>query len=409
MEARIRKISLVLLSLVILVDLLTIRVINLFLDDPSPLTVKLITGIHWGISFLFMAILLAWMSFPSRAGLFSGGYLVFKFSGLFTLLYFPKLLIVTFQAVDEMLFQTARFMTYRGDPFLIMTWAGLVLGVIAAVVIAYGLIWGWKQLKVRRYSYRFKALPRPFHGLRLVHFSDFHLGSLSKSSGYPEKVVAAINELRPDMVLFTGDLVNFSTDEARPWTPLLKNIRAKYGKFAVTGNHDYGNHMDTFSREGLEDTQEQIKATYHEAGFQLLDNRAEAIEKEGQHMAIIGVNNQGSPPFPALGDLEAAMKQVKNIPFHILLSHDPSHWDEEVTEKTNIGLTLSGHTHGFQMGIHTKSFKWSPIQYKYPQWIGSYEKKSQRLNVSAGCGHIGFPGRMGIPPEISLITLEKQD
>ncbi len=409
MESRIRKISLVLLSLVILVDLLTIRVINMFLDDPSPVTVKLITGIHWGISFFFMAILLAMVLSPPRLGGAGGGYRAFKFSGWFTLVYFPKLLVVIFQAVDEMLFQTARFMTYRGDPFLIMTWVGLVLGFFALAVIVYGMVAGWHRLQVRHHSPKFKALPRAFHGLRLVHFSDFHLGSLSKTSSYPEKVVTAINELNPDMVLFTGDLVNFSHEEAQSWVPLLKDIRARHGKFAVTGNHDYGSHMDALSQEELKDMQERIKATYSEAGFQLLDNRAVIVERKGQHIAFVGVNNQGSPPFPALGDLETALKDVKYSPFHILLSHDPSHWDEEVVEKTNIGLTLSGHTHGFQMGVNTRRFKWSPAQYMYPRWIGIHQHKSQFLNVSAGCGYIGFPGRMGIPPEISLITPEKQE
>jgi predicted MPP superfamily phosphohydrolase len=192
------------------------------------------------------------------------------------------------------------------------------------------------------------------------------------------------------------------------WQSILKELSAKTGKYAVLGNHDYGDYGNWKSEPRKLANFESIKYFYKKIDFKLLLNEAVIIEKEGQEIAILGVENWGNPPFKQYGDLKKAMKSIVNISFKILLSHDPSHWNEEVTEKTNIALTLSGHTHGMQAGINIKSKNWSPIQYKYKQWAGLYKRFNQYLYCTRGLGWMGFPGRLGMRPEITLIELHQK-
>ena len=184
-------------------------------------------------------------------------------------------------------------------------------------------------------------------------------------------------------------------------------MNAKTGKFGVLGNHDYGDYGKWKSEERKQANFETIKYFYKKIDFKLLLNEAVSIENDGQKIAIVGVENWGNPPFKQYGDLKKALKSVDNIPFKILLSHDPSHWNEEVLEKTDIALTLSGHTHGMQAGINIKSKNWSPIQYKYQHWAGLYKRFNQYLYVTRGLGWMGFPGRLGMRPEITFIELHQ--
>ncbi|MFO8055584.1 MAG: metallophosphoesterase [Bacteroidales bacterium] len=406
MKSKIRKILLILIALLILIDMLSIRVLNFFLEDPDPLFTKIFSAIHWGISFIFMIIFFSWMLFPPDLKNPKTGRLLNFISGFFVLLYFPKLLLVIFNAVDELLFQTARFMTYEGDPFFVLTYGGIVISLLAFLALLYGITIGRYDLRLRKQRLIFSSLPAAFDGFKIVHFSDLHTGSLPPSSSYPSRLVRKINALDPDLVVFTGDLINYSTDEAAPWHNTLKKIRARQGKYAVTGNHDYGNHTGWNTEEERMYDQKKLRQLYEKCGFTLLENQSVDITQTNSSIALTGVNNHGLSPFPQLGNLSKAMEDARDKGFHILLSHDPSHWEAEVKGKTKIGLTLSGHTHGFQFGIHMPGFKWSPVQYMYPQWLGLYTHLNQYLYVSAGCGTIGFPGRTGIPPEITQITLQ---
>ncbi|WAC03964.1 metallophosphoesterase [Lacinutrix neustonica] len=207
-------------------------------------------------------------------------------------------------------------------------------------------------------------------------------------------------------MFFTGDLVNNYAWELKGWKKTFNGLFAEKGKYAVLGNHDYGDYSEWNTVEEKKANFETIKAFYKAIGFKLLLNEAEIIEKSGEYLALIGVENWGSPPFKQYGDLKKAMAEVSRIPFKILLSHDPSHWKEEVINTTNISLTLSGHTHGMQAGFEYKKLQWSPIKYKYKEWAGLYKENNQYLYVNRGLGWLGFPGRLGMRPEITCIELK---
>ena len=220
--------------------------------------------------------------------------------------------------------------------------------------------------------------------------------------------VDLVNAQQADVVLFTGDLVNNRADEIHPWIKTFQQIKAKQGVFSVLGNHDYGDYMRWETAEAKKENLQSLFKAQKEMGWDLLLNESRFIEKEGQRLALVGVENWGSG-FKQEGDLGKALEQVDADDFKILLSHDPSHWEAQVLPHPfKIHLTLSGHTHGMQFGIEIPGWiKWSPVKWRYKQWAGIYESASQRLNVNRGFGYLAYPGRVGMWPEISVITLKK--
>jgi predicted MPP superfamily phosphohydrolase len=208
-------------------------------------------------------------------------------------------------------------------------------------------------------------------------------------------------------ILFTGDMVNNIASEVKGFIPMLQKLEARQGKFSILGNHDYGEYYQWTSKEQLRQNMEDLYAHHKEIGFRLLRNESVKLQKDGEEIALIGVENWGLPPFPQYGDLTKSFEPVKDSPFKILMSHDPSHWDAEVIKNTNIDLTLSGHTHGMQFAIRIPGWRWSPVKMKYPRWGGLYTEGKQHLYVNIGIGYIAFPGRVGTPPEITVIELRK--
>src|SRR5690606_12098197 len=215
-----------------------------------------------------------------------------------------------------------------------------------------------------------------------------------------------INELEPDLILFTGDLVNSKKDEIDPYMDVFKGLKAKIGKFAVLGNHDYYGLYDVAPQDEKQYWTDFYKK-YEDMGFELLNNRSKKIELGGESIRLVGVENWGAGRFfPKFGDLDKALAEVKEEEFCILMSHDPTHWENKVIPHAKkIDLTLSGHTHGMQFGVNIPGFKWSPIQYRYKHWLGLYSEADQHLYVNRGFGFLGFPGRVGMWPEISLFEL----
>ncbi len=297
---------------------------------------------------------------------------------------------------------------YRNGTFNFISEGAFVLSAIIFLTILYGITFGRFNFRIRRINLSFESLPDVFNGLIILQISDLHTGSLQ---GLQQKIMKAINLInaeKPDLILFTGDMVNDFAEELDGWEHVLQQLHAKYGKYSILGNHDYG---DYYPWNDINEKQENINKIIEQEkrmGFRVLLNESEVIEKKGQKIAIIGVENWGLPPFKQHGNLSKAMSGLTDHCFKILLSHDPSHWDAEVAGKTNINLTLSGHTHGFQFGIRVGRFKWSPVKLMYPRWEGLHRSGNQFLNINTGLGYIGFPGRIGIPPEISVITLKKK-
>lgn len=329
--------------------------------------------------------------------------LISRFYGLALSSFIPKLIFVI---IISILYFSNYLFSDSESPILVNI-IGLLSGFLPFFVILYGIFKAVYRFKVYHEKLTFDSLPRSFHGLKIVQISDLHLGSFNYRFKKLNEAVEKINHLKPDYIVFTGDLVNNYAWELRGWARVFRKLDAKCDKFAILGNHDYGDYSVWDSPEAKEHNFKSILEFYKDIGFKLLLNASEVITKNNECIAIVGVENWGKPPFKKYGDLERAVTNVKNVPFKILLSHDPTHWTEEVVDETNIALTLSGHTHGMQAAIQYKNLKWSPIKYKFKEWAGLYKHNNQYLYVNRGLGWLGFPARIGMRPEITLIELHR--
>lgn len=286
----------------------------------------------------------------------------------------------------------------------------LGLGVAAAWAgsMLYGVTKGKFGYRVLSEKIVFPNLPEAFDGLRIVHISDLHLGSFNEAFEDVQPGFDLINSLDADYVFFTGDMVNNFAQEAEPWVDRLAGIQARYGKYSILGNHDYGDYAMGNQPELKRQSQERLFAIHEEAGFTLLRNQNVLLEKDGQSIRLLGSENWGIG-FHQHGDLAKTLEGSSPDEFKILLSHDPTHWSEQVLSNTNISLTLSGHTHGAQMGVELPQFgiKFSPVSVRYKRWGGLYQEGMQYLYVNRGFGFLAFPGRVGMAPEITLIELRR--
>lgn len=330
--------------------------------------------------------------------------LISSLYGLTVSSFIPKLIFVV--VISTLYF--SNFLISGEKSLLIIPLVGVFFGFLPFFVIVYAVFRAVYRFKVHQVVVKSDLLPQNFNGLRIVQISDLHLGSFNYRYHILDRAIKTINSLKPDFIFFTGDLVNNYAWELNGWEKILKELTAKKGKYSVLGNHDYGDYSKWESEEERNGNFADIKDFHAQIGFKLLLNEAECIENKGDKIAIVGVENWGNPPFKQYGDLQQSLQGVEDVGFKILLSHDPSHWSEEVVSKTNIALTLSGHTHGMQAGINIKNKEWSPIKYKYKHWAGLYRLGHQFLYVSRGLGWMGFPGRLGMRPEITFIELEKE-
>lgn len=287
----------------------------------------------------------------------------------------------------------------------------LALG-IAAIPFAsllYGMYQGRYNYKVLKYSLTFDDLPDAFDGYKITQISDIHSGSFDNKEKI-EYAIDLINEQQSDSVMFTGDLVNNLAAEMEPWAPVFSKIQAKDGVFSVLGNHDYGDYVSWETDRAKVANLDNLKATHKRMGWNLLLNEHRFIERNGERIAMVGVENWGAGGFKKKGDLDRAGAGLSPKDFKILLSHDPSYWQEKIKKDPNhYQLTLSGHTHGMQFGIEVPGwFRWSPVQYRYENWAGIYEEFGRYINVNRGFGYLAYPGRVGIWPEITVIELRKR-
>lgn len=288
--------------------------------------------------------------------------------------------------------------------------SNIALG-IAAIPLAsiiYGIYKGKYNFKVLKYTLTFEDLPQAFDGYKITQLSDIHSGSFDDV----EKVkyaVNLVNEQQSDVILFTGDMVNNKADEMLPYMDVFNKLQAKDGKFSILGNHDYGDYAAWSSEAAKHQNLEDLKAIQKEIGFDLLLNEHRYLEKDGQKIALVGVENWGTGGFKQAGDLKKASQNIHANDFKVLMSHDPTHWEKKVIQDDyHYHLTLSGHTHGMQFGIEIPGwFKWSPAKWRYKYWAGIYKEMGQYINVNRGFGYLAFPGRVGIWPEITVIELKK--
>lgn len=328
--------------------------------------------------------------------------LISSLYGLTVSSFIPKII---FGIVISILYFT-NYLFSETESVYIVPIVGLFSGFLPFFVILYAVFKTLYNFKVHHITIGHKVLPESFDGFKIVHISDLHLGSFNYRYHILDRAVTIINEWNADLILFTGDIVNNFAWELKGWERVLNKLSAKKGKYAVLGNHDYGDYSTWESPVEKEENLNSIKQFYKTIDFKLLLNEAIIVKSKEQPIALIGLENWGQPPFKQYGDLEKALEKVTAVPFKILLSHDPSHWDEEVAQHTDIALTLAGHTHGMQAGIKVAGRQWSPIKYKYKQWAGLYTNKDQYLYVTRGLGWLGFPGRIGMRPEITFIKLK---
>lgn len=315
--------------------------------------------------------------------------------GLMLCIALPQILFSVFSLIGRL--------SFRPYSMAIGNGIGIVVAFFVALTALYGVLFGWKTLSTKEVELSFENLPKEFDGYKIVQLSDLHIGTHGKNTTFIEKIIRRANDEQADLIVFTGDLINLSPKEIVPFEPFLSNLKAKDGILAVLGNHDYCIHAMFGQRpDDIHKAVVPVVLAERNLGWNLLLNEHRIIHRGEGRIALVGVENTGKPPFPEIGDLKKAIAGIPNGTFTILLSHDPSHWRMEVVPKTDIPLTLSGHTHAMQFKIG----KWSPSKYLYPEWSGLYEEGPQRLFVSEGLGG-SIPFRIGTKPEIIVITLKR--
>lgn len=331
---------------------------------------------------------------------------------LFLIFILPKIFIVLFLLIDDIIRVFGYIIGLAGssenhypERRKFLSIVGLGLGGVLSALFIDGITFGKYRHKVRKVRINFTNLPKSFKGYKIVQISDVHSGSFS-DPGKLQHAIDLINEQNPDLVLFTGDMVNNVAEEFKPFISLFSKIKAKDGKFAVLGNHDYGDYVQWASSEEKQQNLKTLIDYERQAGFDMLRNEHRVIEKNGEKLYILGVENWGLKPFPQFGRIDDALQGVPESATKILMSHDPTHFDYVVKKHPgNVHLTLSGHTHGMQFGLDLKNVKWSPVQYKYPKWADLYESEGKMLYVNRGFGVLAYPGRVGVLPEITLFEL----
>lgn len=288
---------------------------------------------------------------------------------------------------------------------LFLSWMGIAVGGGLFTTLIYGFSNKYNY-KIKRVPLSFPNLPAAFKGIRIVQLSDIHSGSFTNTDAVM-KGVEKVMELKPDLILFTGDLVNNKHEEMLPYIDLFSKLRAPLGVYSIFGNHDYGDYVAWDNVQQKRENLEKLKEVHAKLGWRLLLDEHVPIKKGEEEIGLIGIQNWSNlGNFPKYGNLTKAYEGAEKYPFKILMSHDPTHWDAEVRPKFgDIDLTLAGHTHGFQFGVEIPGFRWSPVQYVYRQWAGLYKEGSQAIYVNRGFGFIGYPGRVGVLPEITLLEL----
>ncbi|MBF32151.1 MAG: phosphoesterase [Aequorivita sp.] len=338
--------------------------------------------------------------------------------GIFLTFFVPKLIIVVFMFGEDIgRFFTGIFMKVAGSDeaqFMasrrkFVSTIALGIAAIPFTSLLYGMIQGKYNYKVLKYVLEFEDLPGEFEGFTLTQISDIHSGSFDNRNKV-EYAINLINEQKSDVILFTGDLANNIADEMNDWKQLFSTLKAPHGVFSVLGNHDYGDYVKWESDSEKAGNLQNLKKLQKDMGWNLLLNENRYLKKNGQKIALIGVENWGENGFKQAGDLDKACQGISHDDFKILMSHDPSHWQSKVKkDPRHFHLTLSGHTHGMQFGIEIPGIlKWSPIKYRYKNWAGIYEEFGRFINVNRGFGFLGYPGRVGIWPEITVIQLKKK-
>ena len=413
-------ITLSVIIFMILVDLYSWQGFKVFFQRKSASKLQKIKYIHFGLT-LFIAILFVATIFITalQTSLYFRTYV----SAILIIIYLSKFIQCVFLAIDDV-YRLVRWafkkMTHSktANPkaensisraqFLATT--GVIAGGIPLVLLTKGIFKGAYDYQIHRVPLYLKNLPTSFEGLKVAQLSDIHSGSLFDKDSVHKGIQLLLNE-KPDLIFFTGDLVNNQTNEAYELMDHFAEVKAPMGVYSILGNHDYGDYIKWDTVAAKEQNLKELVKVHKDIGWNLMRNEHIILERGSEKIALIGVENWGDQGrFQKFGDLDMAMDKMTEVPVQLLLSHDPSHFDKIVSQQQqykNIQATFSGHTHGFQFGIENKFIKWSPSQYLYPHWAGLYKEGEQQLYVNRGYGFLGYPGRVGILPEITLFEFKR--
>ncbi|MBA3680566.1 MAG: metallophosphoesterase [Bacteroidetes bacterium] len=403
-------------TLIILIELYFLQAVKTFSQDFSPgkRTAILYTTYILACVSILMAIVAVVYPPPNWAP-----FLRFL-SSILVIIVLCKLIGCTFLLIDDIirLFRWM-FTFFKAKPaeavaasegisrLKFLSQVAITFTVVPAIGFIYGMVSGAYKYRVHKVKLPSSKIPKEFDGFKIVQLSDIHTGSFLNEDGL-KKAFEIVAEQNADLILFTGDLVNNETKELDGFEHLFSSLKAPHGVYSVLGNHDYGDYVQWDSKDAKRENLERLKAKQKAFGWRLLMNEHVPIEKNGAKIGLLGIENWGgNMRFPRYGKMKEAHEGTEQYPFKILMSHDPSHWDMQVVlEYPEVDLTLSGHTHGMQLGIEIPGFKWSPIKYMYKNWAGLYKQDKQFLYVNRGLGFLGYPGRLGIWPEITVIELK---
>lgn len=405
------------LSFMLILDTYFFQAIKTISQEASPKLKILIYSIYWSLTILaVIGFILFVYSEPDFLGKKVRTYLFATIIGLFM----AKLLALVFFLADDLrrgiqwlagkLFSSGTSSSTISEDGIsrsaFLSWLGVAAGTTLFGSLLYGFTNKYKY-QVKRIQLAYENLPAAFKGMRIVHISDIHSGSFLDKNAVEHGIEQILSE-KPDIILFTGDLVNDKASEMKEYMEVFSKLNAPMGVYSTLGNHDYGDYVQ-WPIDGItkEQNLENLKKVHADLGWRLLMNEHVALERNGEQIALLGIENWSAKArFPKHGKLNLASAGTEKYPFKILMSHDPSHWHSQVTpDYKDVDLTLSGHTHGMQFGVEIPGFKWSPVQYMYKEWAGLYEDAKQKLYVNRGFGFIGYPGRVGILAEITVIEL----
>lgn len=406
----------IVIAILLIIDLYVFSAVRFLTHNNTEKSKAVIYTVYWTVSICAVVFVL---SFPSSTYLQKHIILRNYIFAIIVGLFFAKLIAAVFFLLDDIrrlfVWLMAKIFPRTGVDFTnddniitrsaFLTWMGIALGgsLFATLLVGFSNKYNYK---VRKIKLAFKNLPPAFKGLRIVQVSDIHSGSFTDKDAV-KRGVELIQKQNADLILFTGDLVNDKADEMHDYMDVFNTLKAPMGVFSTLGNHDYGDYVSWPSEAAKKENLERLKKIHGALGWRLLMNEHVVLEKNNQQIALLGIENWSAfGRFPKYGRMDLAYPGTEKYSFKILMSHDPSHWDAEVRPKyPDVDLMLAGHTHGMQFGLENPYFKWSPVQYFYKEWAGLYENGKQKLYVNRGYGFIGYPGRVGILPEVTVIEL----
>ncbi|WP_370086190.1 metallophosphoesterase [Ekhidna sp.] len=400
-----------LVSIYLVLDVYVFMVVRSLSEGLTPIWRRLILTGYWVVSILSLVGVLLYRQIDPKVFADLRLYI----TTFFFILFIGKLFATVFLLLEDIRrgvtwlvnlfpFVEDKFSTSRSD---FMQKSAVIAGAVPVAAMSFGVISGAHDYRVRKRVVYSPNLPKAFDGIRVAQISDIHTGSFFNKTAV-EGGVDLLNSQKPDIAFFTGDLVNNRSDEAKEYLDIFKRVNAPLGVFSVMGNHDYGDYASWSSEAAKKKDIKNLHEMHAYMGYDLLLNENRSIKVDGEEIAILGCENWGAGRFSKYGDMEKTIAGAEEMPYKLLLSHDPSHWDAQIRQDyKDIDLMLAGHTHGMQFGVEIGDFRWSPVQYRYKQWADLYQEGNQSLYVNRGYGFIGYPGRIGILPEITILELKR--